>query len=99
MRLWANSQRNTEAAISRTVTDSIQIMRIVFRSGRVVEERGQEWIVSQLFGQDTEHLIDHVMTMDMGDGEVNIYTDVDDSRFDGQEVIYSNDAIEANRKR
>jgi hypothetical protein len=74
-------------------------MRIVFRSGRVVEERGQEWIVSQLFGQDTECLIDHIVTMDMSDGEVNIYTDIDDNRFDGTDVIYSNDVIEANRKR
>ena len=81
------------------MTDSIQIMRIVFRSGRVVEERGQDWIVFQLFRQDTEHLIDHIMTIDMADGEVNIYTDIDDNRFDGTEVVYSNDVIEANRKR
>ena len=81
------------------MNDSIQIMRIVFRSGRVVEERGQEWIVSQLFGQDTERLIDHIMTIDMADGDVNIYTDIDDDRFDGTDVIYSNDIIEANRKR
>ena len=81
------------------MNDSIQIMRIVFRSGRVVEERGQEWIVSQLFGQDTERLIDHIVTIDMTDGDVNIYTDIDDDRFDGTDVIYSNDIIEANRKR
>ena len=81
------------------MTDSIQIMRIVFRSGRVVEERGQEWIVSQLFGQDTDRLIDYIMTIDMRDGEINIYTDIDDERFDGTEVIYSNDVIKANRKR
>lgn len=81
------------------MNDSIQIMRIVFNSGRVAEERGQEWMVSQLFFADTERLIDHIMTIDMTNGEVNIYTDIDDNRFDGAVVIYSNDVIEANRKR
>ena len=74
-------------------------MRIVFHSGRVVEERGQEWMVSQLFGRDTERLIDHILTIDMSSGEINIFTDMDSERFDGQEIIFCNDIIEANRKR
>lgn len=74
-------------------------MRIVFRSGRVVEERGQEWMISQLFSQDEMDLIDYVITIDTVDGEVNIFTDVNDDRFDNSEVVFTGDVIEANRKR
>lgn len=56
-------------------------------------------MISQLFSQDEMDLIDYVITIDTVDGEVNIFTDVNDDRFDNSEVVFTGDVIEANRKR
>ena len=79
------------------MNESINILRIVFRSGRVVEERGGEDMINALFARDADNLLDHIMAIDMSDGEVNIYCDEDDQRFNDCEVLYSNDVIRQGR--
>ena len=80
------------------MTQSINILRIVFNSGRVVEERGGEDMVLALFARDIEGLIDYIMTIDMSDGDVNIYCDEDDQRFNNTEVLMSTDVLRWNRR-
>ncbi|MAH29324.1 MAG: hypothetical protein CL959_01405 [Euryarchaeota archaeon] len=70
-----------------------QILRIVFRSGRVVEERGNDEMVQLLFAGDELDLIDHVMSIDLRTGQVHLYTDEDDDRFNDVAVLMSGDAI------
>ena len=70
-----------------------QILRIVFRSGRVAEERGSDEMVQLLFAGDELDLIDHVMSIDLRSGEVHIYTDENDDRFNDTAVLMSGDAI------
>ena len=77
--------------------ESINILRIVFRSGRVVEERGTEELITLLFARDEDDLIDHIVAIDMATSEVNIYCDEGDQRFDDCEVLFSNDVIEQGR--
>jgi hypothetical protein len=80
------------------VTESINVLRIVFRSGRVVEERGTEELITLLFARDEEDLIDHIMAIDMADGNVNIYCDETDQRFNDAEVLMSSDVLKWNRR-
>lgn len=80
------------------MNESINILRIVFRSGRVVEERGPEELISLLFARDEDDLIDHIVAIDMATGDVNIYCDEDDQRFNDVEVLYSNDVITDGRR-
>ena len=80
------------------MTESIHILRIVFRSGRVVEERGGEDMVVALFARDSENLIDHIMAIDMTNGDVNIFCDEDDQRFNETEVLMSSDVLKWNRR-
>lgn len=67
------------------------IIRIVFVSGRVVEERGGEECVWALFADDHNNLIDHIQTIDLESMAVDAYDR--DNRFDGEEVIYISDLI------
>ena len=71
----------------------VQVLRIVFRSGRVVEERGTEVMVAGLFAQDDQDLIDHIMAMEMGTNVVSIYSDENDTRFDDETVMFTDDAV------
>ena len=71
----------------------VQVLRIVFRSGRVVEERGTEVMVAGLFANDHEDLIDHIMAIEMGTNLVSIYTDEKDNRFDQETVMFTDDAM------
>tara|TARA_B100001094_G_scaffold199585_1_gene193655 strand:- start:15 stop:260 length:246 start_codon:yes stop_codon:yes gene_type:complete len=80
------------------VTQSVNILRIVFNSGRVVEERGGEDMIIALFARDIEGLIDYIMAIDMSDGKVNIYCDEDDQRFNNTEVLMSTDVLRWNRR-
>ncbi len=74
------------------------VLRIVFRSGRVAEERGTELNIAALFAQDDERLIDHIMMIDLVDGEVAIYAEENDERFDGMDVVFSNEASKWHRR-
>lgn len=80
------------------MTQSVNILRIVFNSGRVVEERGGEDMILALFARDIEGLIDYIMAIDMSDGDVNIYCDEDDQRFNDTEVLMSTDVLRWNRR-
>ena len=80
------------------MNESIHILRIVFRSGRVIEERGSEAMIIALFARDSENLIDHVMAIDMVSGEVNIFCDEDDPRFNNTEVLMSTDVLRWNQR-
>jgi hypothetical protein len=80
------------------VTQSVNILRIVFNSGRVVEERGGEDMIIALFARDIEGLIDYIMAIDMSDGIVNIYCDEDDQRFNNTEILMSTDVLRWNRR-
>lgn len=80
------------------MTQSVNILRIVFNSGRVVEERGGEDMILALFARDIEGLIDYIMAIDMSDGGVNIYCDEDDQRFNNTEVLMSTDVLRWNRR-
>lgn len=71
----------------------VQVLRIVFKSGRVVEERGTEMMVAGLFAQDHEDLIDHIMAMEVGTNFVSIYSDENDNRFDNETVMFTDDAM------
>ena len=70
-----------------------QILRIVFRSGRVAEERGSDEMVQLLFAGDELDLIDHVMAIDTTTGDVHIYADENDDRFNDVAVLMTDDAI------
>lgn len=74
------------------------ILRIVFRSGRVAEERGTELSIAALFARDEDRLIDHIMMIDLVTGEVAIYAEENDERFDGMDVVFSNEAVKWNRR-
>lgn len=80
------------------MNETIHILRIVFHSGRVIEERGSEDMIVALFARDSESLIDHVMAIDMVSGEVNIFCDRDDQRFNNAEVLMSTDVLRWNRR-
>lgn len=80
------------------MTQSVNILRIVFNSGRVVEERGGEDMIIALFARDIEGLIDYIMAIDMSDGIVNIYCDEDDQRFNNTEILMSTDVLRWNRR-
>jgi hypothetical protein len=80
------------------VTESTNVLRIVFRSGRVVEERGSDELIMMLFARDEENLIDHIVAIDMADGDVNIYCDENDQRFEDEEVLMSSDVLKWNRR-
>lgn len=69
------------------------VLRIVFKSGRVAEERGTEESIEALFAHDEMQLIDYVMTIDLVDGEVAIFADADNVSYDGLEVLFSDDLI------
>lgn len=73
------------------------VLRIVFHSGRVVEERGTEQSIAALFAQDEQGVIDHVMVIDMVDGEVSIYAEETDTRFEDMDVMFSSDVARWNR--
>ena len=75
-----------------------QILRIVFRSGRVAEERGSDEMIQLLFAGDELDLIDHVMSIDTVSGEVHIYTDEKDDRFNDVAVLMTDDAIKWHRR-
>ena len=70
-----------------------QILRIVFRSGRVAEERGSDEMVQLLFAGDELDLIDYVMSIELRTGEVHIYTDENDERFNGVAVLMTNEVL------
>ena len=74
------------------------ILRIVFKSGRIVEERGSEEMVELLFAGDELDLLDHIMTIDKSTGQVDVYCEESDQRFNEMEVLMSNDAIKWNRR-
>ena len=59
-------------------------IRIVFRSGIVREERGTEELIEQLLDQDEIelNLIDYVLALDLRSGEVTLWQDDDDERFE-----------------
>lgn len=80
------------------MTESTNVLRIVFRSGRVVEERGSDELIMMLFARDEENLIDHIVAIDMADGDVNIYCDENDQRFEDEEVLMSSDVLKWNRR-
>lgn len=69
------------------------VLRIVFKSGRVAEERGDEMSVTALFAQDEMGLIDHIMMIDLVDGEVAIFAEENDMRYNDLEVLFSDDLI------
>lgn len=71
----------------------VQVLRIVFKSGRVVEERGTEAVVAGLFANDSEDLIDHIMAIEMDTNFVSIYSEENDNRFDNETVMFTNDAM------
>ena len=75
----------------RSVDNSNLIIRIVFRSGRVAEERGTETNVWELFADDHLGIIDHIQTIDLSSMEVAIF-DVE-NRGAGQEVLFVSDLI------
>ena len=74
------------------------VIRIVFHSGRVVEERGSEDMVQLLFEGDELDLVDYVMAIDQRTGEVFAYSDEEDTRFDDILVLHTNEIIKWNRR-
>jgi len=73
------------------------ILRIVFKSGRVVEERGSEDMVELLFAGDELDLLDHILTIDQSTGQVDVFCEESDQRFNGMEVLMSNEVLKWNR--
>lgn len=58
------------------------VLRITFRSGGVVEERGDQDDVDALFEQDVNRLIDHVYGIDLFTDEVLLVHHEEDRRWD-----------------
>ncbi len=69
------------------------ILRIVFKSGRVVEERGDLLMCAALYERDTDELIDYILTMEMASNEVAAVHAEGDHRFDDLEILYATDLI------
>ena len=69
------------------------ILRIVFVSGRVAEERGTELSVAALFAQAHERVIDYIVAMDLESSEVAVYADEKDERFQHLDVLFINDVL------
>ena len=56
-------------------------------------------MIMALFARDAEGLIDYIMAIDMNDGDVNIYCDEEDQRFNDEEVLMSTDILKWHRRR
>lgn len=64
-----------------------QVLRIVFKSGRIAERRGNDYTVEKLFYSDIDNVIDYVMSVDMITGCIGFFTDVGDVRFSDEVVL------------
>lgn len=58
------------------------VLRVVFRNGVIREERGTETDVQQLFAQDEQVLLDHVLSLNLHTGEQALWCHTQDTRFD-----------------
>lgn len=66
-----------------------QILRIVFRSGKVAEYRGNDETVERLFHNDADNIIDYIMSLDIITGHIGFFTEVGDDRFRDEWVLTS----------
>lgn len=64
-----------------------QVLRIYFKSGRVVERRGDDETVAAIYHLDEEKLVDYVASMEVETGFCAFYTRLDDSRFDEEQIL------------
>lgn len=74
-------------------TETPMVLRIVFKSGRVAEERGTEWSVVALFEGDSEDLIDYIMALEIASTECHIYCAEEDDRFENAEILFTDDLL------
>ena len=64
-----------------------QILRIVFKSGRIAERRGDDQTVVDLYDADLDGLIDYVMSIDLWSNDISFFTREGDHRMDEEQVI------------
>ena len=64
-----------------------QILRIIFRSGKIAEYRGNDETVERLFINDTDNIIDYIMSIDVITGDIGFFTEIGDVRFQDDWVL------------
>ena len=64
-----------------------QILRIVFKSGRVAERRGDDDVVGMLYAADEAELIDYIMSIDLWSNDVAFFSREGDTRMDEEIVL------------
>lgn len=67
------------------------VLRIVFSSGKVAEERGSEADVIALFQGDPGDLIDHILAFNVATGQPVIYGHENTSMVAAAEIITCRD--------
>ena len=64
-----------------------QVLRIIFKSGRIVERVGNDDIAAAIYAMDDTFLVDYILSMDINTGEVAFHTRGDDYRWDDEVIM------------